>query len=166
MRHVLPALLALTIIAFAGSAAMAVDIGSTAPDFRFDNVTGGAPIHLSDNFDKPTVLVFWTSWCPHCRNELPKIQSLGEEMGGKAHFIGVSLDRDISDALKVVQGNSLTFPNAFADASADQSVISSYGIRGVPSIFVLDKGGTVKARHDGETDPDVIRGDLASVGAR
>jgi len=166
MKHVLPALLALAVATSAGWAALAADIGSAAPDFRFDNVTGGPQIHLSDNFDKPTVLVFWVSWCSHCRKELPGIQSLSEEMDRKAHFIGVSLDRDVNDALKVVQGESLTFPNAFADASADQSVLSTYDISGVPAVFVLDKGGTVKARHDGETGADVIRGDLASLGVR
>ena len=166
LKYVLPTLLAMAVVTFAAGAAIAADMGGTAPDFSFDSIKDGSTIHLSDNFDKPTVLVFWVSWCPHCRNELPAIQNLSEEFDGKAHFIGVSLDRDVSDALKVVQGGSLTFPNAFANLSADHTVIADYVIGGVPAIFVIDKGGGIKARHDGETSAEEIRGDLASVGVR
>ena len=94
----------------------------------------------------------------------PPSKASARKCTGKAHFIGVSLDRDVSDALKVVQAGSLTFPNAFANASADHTWYPTYDIGGVPAIFVIDKGGTIKARHDGEADADVIRGDLASVG--
>ena len=47
--------------------------------------------------NKPTVLVFFATWCPHCQNEMPKLVKFVESMDtDKAQFIGVrtSVERE------------------------------------------------------------------------
>lgn len=164
MSVLLPAMM-LIVTVLASTAGMAATVGSQAPDFQFQSLINGQDIRLSDNFDKPTVLVFWVSWCSHCRAELPVIQNLYDQYGPtKANFVGVSLDARPEDAVKIVEDKSITFPNVFADAKSDTRVVSDYQIRGVPAIFVIDKGGTIRARHEGAVNEQVLREDLSILG--
>ena len=36
--------------------------------------------HAASN--APTVVVFWESWCPHCRREVPKLQQMYDKYKG------------------------------------------------------------------------------------
>ncbi len=50
-------------------------IGNTAPDFQLAN-TNGTPVSLDSLRGQPAVLVFWTAWCPSCKEEAPHINEL------------------------------------------------------------------------------------------
>lgn len=142
----------------------AINIGDKAPDFQLENAASGSPIKLSNYLDKPTVLVFWTSWCPHCRNELPVLESLYGEMGGKVNFVGISLDDDPGSAAKEISGAGITFPNAFADDQKNR-LVSDYSVMGVPAIFILDKSGTIKYKRAGEISKSELRDEINTLGS-
>jgi peroxiredoxin len=81
--------------------------------------------------------------------------------------VGVSVDQEEADAKQFVKDNSLTFRNAFAfgsDNAAD--VLDNYGLYGVPTIYVLNKGGSVSWMHVGEAPEDTVRAELAKVGVK
>jgi peroxiredoxin len=141
-----------------------VSVGTKAPDFKLPTMDGKT-ISLSDFADKPTLLVFWATWCPHCRAELPVVQKIYKDLGPKgASFVGVSLDDNSARAKDFVKSNNITFPVAVAGAR--NNLLGSYGITGIPTVFVLDKGGVVKARYAGEVSESTIRADLAKLGIK
>lgn len=159
--------LALIFIVAAAPAFSAVVVGDKAPDFTLGNISGNGSVKLSDYTSKPTLLVFWVSWCPHCQRELPIVQNIYRELGPKGmNAVGVSVDTDLADAKAFVEQRSLTFPNAFAGTDAGIGVIDTYQVRGVPAIYVIDKGGVVKAVYRGEIDAATIRSDLARLGVK
>ena len=51
-------------------------IGDFAPDFSLKTMDGVA-VNMSElKGKKPLLLVFWATWCPNCKNEIPKINKL------------------------------------------------------------------------------------------
>lgn len=45
-------------------------------DVPLGKALDGTVVRLSDFDGKPVVVMFWASWCPHCRNELPGLERL------------------------------------------------------------------------------------------
>ncbi len=138
-----------------------------AADFQLGSIDGNSTVKLSSFTDKATVLVFWASWCPHCQRELPVVQRLYDELKSKGlNAVGVSADENVEDARRFVKSAGVTFPNAFAGSEKGQKVLSEYGIKGVPALYVIEKGGTVVAHFLGETDEQTLRSTLAKAGVK
>src|SRR5262245_17181343 len=55
-----------------------IQVGNPAPDFQLATMDG-APISAADLRGQPAVIVFWTSWCPVCKEEAPRINALAAE---------------------------------------------------------------------------------------
>ena len=53
----------------------------------------GSPIDLSQSIgNKPVLLIFWASWCPSCRAEVPKINQLAEKYRSRGmDFVAVNV---------------------------------------------------------------------------
>ena len=141
-----------------------VSVGTKAPDFKLDTLEGKT-ISLSDFTDKPTLLVFWATRCPHCRAELPVVEKVYKDLNPKGvNIIGVSLDDNSAKASDFVSSNHISFPIAVAGANGN--LLGSYGITVIPTVFVLDKGGVVKARYAGEVSESTIRNEFAKLGVK
>lgn len=145
----------------------AVKEGDKAPDFALLNIDGKSTMKLSDYTNKPTLLVFWVSWCPHCQREAPILDKLYRQYKDNGlNIVGVSVDDSIDPAKTFIIRYGLSFPNAFAGTEKGRAVLANYDINGVPVIFILDKNGVVKAHYVGETDETVIRNQLALLGVK
>lgn len=145
----------------------AVSVGSKAPNFELGSVDGKGTIKLSDYTDKPTLLVFWASWCPHCRTESAVVQKIFTDLHDKgANVVGANLDDNITDALKFVTEHGLTYPNAFAGTPTGRQVIETYGVQGIPALFLIDKDGTVKKQWAGEMSEATIKEAFAELGVK
>lgn len=152
----------LAIPAYAGIAA-----GDKAPDFQLGSVDGQSTVKLSTYTTEPTLLVFWLSTCPHCQKEVPLLQKVFADLDTKGmNCVGVSADTEQQNAKDFVTKYAVTFPNAFGGTSSGGDVLGAYSVSAVPTIFLIDKDGTVKSRYEGETDPQVIRDDLGKLGVK
>src|SRR5690554_4215113 len=88
---------------FAASVSAEVNVGDKAPDFTLTGLDG-KDVKLSTYAGKPTLLVFWVSWCPHCQAELPVLQKVYGDLRSKGmNAVGVSVDRDKEDAQEFVK---------------------------------------------------------------
>lgn len=123
---------------------LAVEIGSSAPDFSLTTLAG-EPVGLADfKGKKPVMLVFWATWCPICREEAPKIKQLAAEFGPKGlAVLGVNVGiNDSPRKAKVYhQRLQLNYPVVFDQGSR---VTQSYGVVGTPTIIILDRQGVVR----------------------
>jgi peroxiredoxin len=153
---------------FSAAASASVAVGDKAPDFKLTNVIDGdKAVKLSDYTNKPTLLVFWASWCPHCQREVPVLQKVFTDLKGKGmNAVGISADQARDDAKGFVKRYNVTFPNAFAGNDDGAKVIDSYEVQGVPTIFLLDKNRNVVWTHVGEASEDSVRAALAKVGVK
>ena len=53
-------------------------VGSLAPEFELAKLDG-AKISSGNFVGQPAVLVFWTAWCPSCKEEAPHINKLAAQ---------------------------------------------------------------------------------------
>src|SRR3954470_15302013 len=49
--------------------------GTPAPDFKV-TAKDGSVLTKADIIGKPTMMIFFASWCPHCNNEAPLLKDL------------------------------------------------------------------------------------------
>jgi len=121
--------------------ARGTQIGQVAPDFELKKV-GGGKLSLADLHGAPAVLVFWTAWCPSCKEEAPHINRLAAEFEPKGvRVIGINIGE--SDA-RIAEGIK-NFGIQYAVAKdRDATVAKSYKVVGTPTIVFLDKKSVVR----------------------
>ncbi len=116
-------------------------IGDTAPDFQLAGLDG-AQVKLADLHGQPAVLIFWTAWCPVCREEAPHFNELAAKYEPQGvHVIGIN----IQDSPARTEGGIKDFGIKYRVVrDADASVTRSYKVTGTPTILFLDRNGVVR----------------------
>lgn len=127
--------------------------GKVAPDFRATDMDG-KEIKLSDFRGKVVVLDFWASWCGPCRESMPHTQDVASKLAaqGQTVFLAVDDGEPESNFNKWVAANRSQFQNLrFAHATDVSSKL--YKVSGIPTQFVIDRGGVVRASFVGYGGP-------------
>ena len=141
-------------------------LDAEAPDFLLANLAG-EEVRLSDYRGKTVLVNFWASWCPPCRAEMPELQALWEERGtdGADDFVllAVNLLSEDSEgaARRFIEGQGLTFPVLFDTPNGD--VAASYGVRGLPNSFFIDRKGIVRTTAFGPVYGGLLETALADA---
>jgi cytochrome c-type biogenesis protein len=121
--------------------------GDTAPLFEVLDMQGVAfnSAELKGNY---ALLVFFATWCPYCRMELPEVQELYNEYGNEPNFkllvIGCRQREPVAEQSAALtafaQKNNYTFP-LYVDTA--KVAFSQFAKRGIPRTFLLDTAGIV-----------------------
>jgi len=124
--------------------------GTQAPDFELVS-DAGKTVRLADFKGKVVILDFWATWCPPCRKEIPgfvQIQSQYKDKG--VEVVGVSLDQGWEPVRPFMKAQRINYPVLLGD----MGVVRSYGnITSIPTTFVIDREGVIRARHVGYAPP-------------
>lgn len=175
---VLPRRLAAAIMALAVlSVGSSQQVGAPAPDFSL--VDGdGALVRLSELRGTPVVMNVWATWCGPCRREMPILQRAGDELGGLVQFLLVNEGERRAAVQDYLRDAEITLPVALDPTRAQASrlaeaghevdgsdaVIRRYRVFGLPSTFLIDGEGTLRATHVGPVDASSLASLLAEVG--
>jgi thiol-disulfide isomerase/thioredoxin len=118
-------------------------IGVKAKDFPINNST----LHTLETSEY-YVLIFWSSTCPHCLQELPKVQNLMKNYDAKEiKVIAYGIEDDKANWEKVT-ANYPEFIQVIGLEKWDNQLVKDYGIMSTPSYFVLDKNKKIIAKPD------------------
>jgi peroxiredoxin len=125
-----------------------------APDFELPTIDG-PPFRLSNHRGKTVVLVFWTTTCDSCKQQMPALRQLAAVFQHDRRFemLTVAVDESLSDVVATVQqhtGMKDPFPMALDPES--EVVLGKYGTKAFPETWVIDPSGTVRMRFDGPRD--------------
>ena len=125
-------------------AAELLSAGETVPDFALNDIAGNQ-VRISDFRGRKVVLVFWASWCPDCRAEIPDLKAMHAAADpSEVEFVSVSFDREFDTLCKFVAENSLPGVQLFDPAGKKESVVGAdYGVRWIPSLYLIDVDGKV-----------------------
>ncbi|MBW6486214.1 MAG: redoxin family protein [Syntrophobacterales bacterium] len=122
-----------------------------APDFILQD-TNGKTFRLGDyKGKKPVMIIFSTTWCPTCISEVPYFKSLHAIYGKQGlEIVNVDVQESKAKASKFSTRHNLPYR-----VLTDESGIVSrfYGIRGVPSLVLVDKKGRIVCRECTQIEP-------------
>lgn len=128
---------------------------ATPPEAKESDLVG-KPIELAgrtlsgDEFQwakyrgKVVLVDFWATWCGPCIREMPNVRALHEKYAARGFdIVGVSLDQDL-DALAEFN-NEHKLPWETLAGEETQELAKRYGVRGIPTMMLIDKEGKVVA---------------------
>ena len=114
--------------------------GDVAPDFIVEMLDGGK-VTLSELQGKPTLLIFWATWCPPCRLELSKLQEhIIDRYGDKLNVLPISRGEERAKVEGYISKMGYTFA---VGLDGDQSIYNKYATNYIPRCFVIDANGKV-----------------------
>jgi len=128
-------------------------IGKVAPEISGVDVFG-RKFNLSDYRGKVVVVYFWGDWNPFCRRMYPQWRSLVKRLENKPFaLIGVAGEKK-TRLRTAIQANNITWPTFWDGATTSGPIAKAWGIRGWPTIYVLDDRGVVRYRGFAGVLPD------------
>jgi thiol-disulfide isomerase/thioredoxin len=105
---------------------------------------------LSGLKGKIVFLNFWATWCPPCRAEMPDMEKLYQKFKNEGlEFLTVNIQEHKRDVEAFMKDFGLSFPVAL-DSRGD--VATKYGIRGIPTTYIIDRDGRIIAAAVGGRD--------------
>ena len=132
--------------------------GDIAPEFEAKQLNG-TTFRLADYRGKKAVLIdFWATWCSPCVDEIPTIKRIAEMYRDQGlEVVGVSLDHDEQALRNFVKEEKLSYVQVF-DKEKARAISKSYGVWGIPSVFLVDKNGTINAMNlRGERTEEAVK---------
>ena len=119
--------------------------GQRAPSFEAPRMDGST-LKLSDYRGKPTVLVFWASWCGPCRKEAPDVVRVAKSYGQRVNIVSINAGESMDVAKRAAPQLGITWPVVLDPKGAIQS---QYQVTGIPLVMILDAEGRVRHRNNG-----------------
>ena len=117
--------------------------GVSAPRFTLPALDGK---QYSDRYLQggPTLVVFWASWCPVCKVELPKLHALYDEAHDRGlRVLAIGFDDDEDKIRYYVQAHPdiFDFPVLYDE---QDKVAKRFGVFGTPTIYLVDGLGKIE----------------------
>ncbi|MGJ9412797.1 TlpA family protein disulfide reductase [Aeromicrobium sp. CF4.19] len=95
------------------------------------------------SIEGPAVINLWASWCKPCREELPLLARLDEELGDEVQVVGIDVaDGDPEAALELAERSGVRYPQLF---DPDQLTKGPLRVAGLPQTVFVDEEGTMVA---------------------
>jgi thiol-disulfide isomerase/thioredoxin len=135
-------------VAFAAPQAVALEPGQKAPSLEAAPLHPGAPGVALDGLKGRVVYVdFWASWCTPCRISMPVLDALARRHGARGFtVVGVNKDASVADADRFLRRVPVEFTLV---RDADDGIARAFGVRAMPSGYLLDRRGVVRRVHRG-----------------
>jgi thiol-disulfide isomerase/thioredoxin len=122
-----------------------VVIGRKAPDFSWEN--NGKKMTLSSLQDAENyILVFWSTGCSHCLNEIPKLHTFLKDKSN-IKVVAFSLEKNDFKWNKM-KGDLPNWHHVLGLNKWENKIARTYNINATPTYFVLDKNKKIIAKPD------------------
>ncbi len=125
-------------------------IGKEAYDVTLPSSAGGQKSLSQLRAGKRAVVFFWATWCPHCHEELARVNRIFNDVRSKGvEIILVDVGETPAEVKAYLTNKGYTFESLIDEENVLQD---PYQIVGVPTIVFINEKGII--RHVGYEFPD------------
>jgi peroxiredoxin len=151
MRHITSVILFLLVTLFVRDA-LSLDavaqIGKPAPEFALNDING-KKVSLSEYKGKVVLLNFWATFCGPCKAEMPSLNNLFLALKNDGLIVlAISTDDSEKPIQSFITKKAITFP-VLIDKN-QEVYFDKYGVRSIPTSFIIDRDGVIVTRILGE----------------
>lgn len=111
---------------------------------------------------KATLVVFWEVWCPHCKEEVPKLEATYQQYKGQGlNLVGLTKmtkGKTLEDVKAFIAEKGVKYPIGHEDGSMSEF----FGVSGVPAAAVVKGGKVVWRGHPAQITEDMLKGWLGT----
>jgi peroxiredoxin len=134
--------------------------GRTSPEFTVTDIDVREH-SLSSYRGRNVLVVFWATWCPACKLEIPHLIELRKEIGEEELAI-IAISNESSARLKAfVSDKGINY----SVASATNALPSPFGdVTSIPTTFFIDRNGQIKLVAVGLVELDDAKKILETLG--
>lgn len=119
-----------------------VEIGATFPNYKFQAPANTNAKSLYDVKADKKVIVFWSSTCSHCEEELPKLLAKYNDLKSRnIQVIGLSMDVDKDSYTKKIA--AFPWVNDSELKGWNSSYVDTYNVHATPTYFILDANNKI-----------------------
>ncbi len=120
-------------------------IGKTAQDFDLGLTENGTKKTLHNlNIAEQYLIIFWSSTCGHCLDELPKVKAILDSKPN-IKVIAIGLEDEAEGWQKTISKYS-DFIHVLGLGKWDNPISNAYGVGATPTYVLLDKDKTIIAK--------------------
>ena len=121
------------------------------PEFQLTDVNG--KVHeMKDFLGAVTLVNFWATWCGPCRQELPELQKLYNELGTQGFTVlAIAVDTPPEKVKPFLDRMGITLPAMLIDRETEAAL----GVSRIPFSVLLDREGRVVQVYPGYA-PSVV----------
>jgi thiol-disulfide isomerase/thioredoxin len=95
------------------------------------------------------MLNFWATWCPPCREEMPSLEAVYQDLKDK-DFVVIAVNQwESPDHVFPYLGQLSVFPSFPILFDREGTVSKDYDVKGLPTTYLIDKDGKVVYRAIG-----------------
>ncbi|MEX2186076.1 MAG: redoxin domain-containing protein [Pirellulales bacterium] len=118
--------------------------------------SSGEKLKWENYRDKIVVVDFWATWCGLCMDQEPRLKDVHAKYASRGlEFVGVSIDANKEDVTRYLRDHEIPWITLFG--KEPQEVAAKYGVRGVPTLFLIDAEGKILMRSNSiaELEPHI-----------
>ncbi len=129
-------------------------VTGVAPSFQ-SVMLDGKTVNLEDYNGKPLLLYFWASWCPFCKFEESSITEIQKDWP----VLTVAYQSgEKTDVVKHMKQQSIENWPTIVDQ--DSRLAELFGVKGVPTSYIIDGNGNIRFTEVGLTSSWGLRARL------
>lgn len=131
-----------------------------APPLAGPDVVTNEPLSLASVKGKPTLLVFWAHWCPHCQKMMPVFQQFADDHSDAFNVLTVATaigaqpsQPQFSSPKRLMTTQDITLPTM---RDGDGAAATAYDVTGFPAMYLVDANGVLVGSAQGEMSPQQL----------
>ena len=132
------------------------------PEFSLSSALDGKKVNSKDFSGKVLLITFFATWCPPCRQEIPTLIKLQNELGPKGFsVIGLSVDeKGPKVVVKMIKKDKINYPVLMAKGKTARAF---GGVAGIPTSFLVDRQGMIVKRYPGYVPHALLAKDIKNI---
>lgn len=128
-------------------------LGTKAPNFEITSTESTTSLHDLKDADY-YLLIFWSSGCGHCLNELPKVKKLLAKQPN-VKVVAYGLEKEPTKWTKEIK-NYPNFIHNIGLGKWDNPIVKTYGLAATPTYFLLSSSKIIMAKPYDYEDLEVV----------